>query len=150
MIRVGKQLAEEYERDWGSLVNAINDNKEIPPPIVLRDTKDKLVLMGGNTRLMVYTSHNKHLPVKIIDYDKEFDFKAEEQEFKKREETMVRKIITEDASKHYPSILKDICEPCKSVEEGEKIAVDLLNTLTKHQKNLSRTPKGPNLRIIKA
>ena len=38
MIRVGKQLAEEYERECDSLVSAVNDDKEIPPPIVLRDT----------------------------------------------------------------------------------------------------------------
>jgi len=43
---------------------------------------------------------------------------------------MVKTIITEDVRKYKPSILKEVCEPCKSVEEGEKIAVDLLNTLT--------------------
>ena len=149
MIRVGKQLAEEYERDWDSLVNAINDDKEIPPPIVLRDVKGKLVLMGGNTRLMVYTSYNKHLPVKIIDYDKEFDFKAEEQEFKQREKNMVRKIITENTKGYYPTILKEICEPCESVEEGEKIAVDLLNTLTEHKSGigLAANQIGINKRV---
>ena len=32
---------------------------------------------------------------------------------------MVKKIITEDCRKYEPSILKEICEPCKSVDEGE-------------------------------
>ena len=71
MIRVGKQLAEEYERDWDGLVNAINDNKEIPPPIVLRDKNGKLVLMGGNTRLMAQTGNGNTIPVKVINYDGE-------------------------------------------------------------------------------
>ena len=49
---------------------------------------------------------------------------------------MVKKIITENVSKYEPSILKEVCEPCESVEEGEKIAVDLLNTLTEHKRGI--------------
>ena len=62
---------------------------------------------------------------------------------------MVKKIITEDCRKFEPSILKEICEPCKSVDEGEKIAVDLLNTLTEHKSGigLAANQIGINKRV---
>ena len=40
---------------------------------------------------------------------------------------MIKQIIKDDSK------LKEVCKPCKSVEEGEKIGAKLLNELTESQ-----------------
>jgi cytidyltransferase-like protein len=48
------KLATKYKKDWRSIVRAIQDEKQLPLPLVLNYAKDKYYLVGGNTRLMFY------------------------------------------------------------------------------------------------
>jgi hypothetical protein len=48
------KLANKYKKDWRSIVRAIQDEKQLPLPLVLSYAKDKYYLVGGNTRLMFY------------------------------------------------------------------------------------------------
>jgi cytidyltransferase-like protein len=48
------KLANKYKKDWRSIVRAIQDEKQLPLPLVLNYAKDKYYLVGGNTRLMFY------------------------------------------------------------------------------------------------
>jgi cytidyltransferase-like protein len=48
------KLADKYKKDWRSIVRAIQDEKQLPLPLVLNYAKDKYYLVGGNTRLMFY------------------------------------------------------------------------------------------------
>jgi cytidyltransferase-like protein len=48
------KLANKYKKDWRSIVKAIQDEKQLPLPLVLNYAKDKYYLVGGNTRLMFY------------------------------------------------------------------------------------------------
>ena len=91
MKGLGKQKAKEYKKDWDRLEKGIEsldepDSKGVPPPIVIRDKNGELHLMAGNTRMMSFTAHGKKLPVKIIDYDGEFDYDEWERVQKEKEE----------------------------------------------------------------
>jgi cytidyltransferase-like protein len=48
------KLANKYKKDWRSIVKAIQNEKQLPLPLVLNYAKDKYYLVGGNTRLMFY------------------------------------------------------------------------------------------------
>jgi hypothetical protein len=48
------KLANKYKKDWRSIVRAIQDEKQLPLPLILRYDADKYYLVGGNTRLMIY------------------------------------------------------------------------------------------------
>jgi hypothetical protein len=48
------KLANKYKKDWRSIVRAIQDEKQLPLPLVLNYAKDKYYLVGGNERLMFY------------------------------------------------------------------------------------------------
>jgi len=76
MLKIGKERAKFYERDWDSLERSIKNSIKVPPPIIIRDKNGKLHLMAGNTRLMVFAVYGKKLPVKIIDYNNELNFEA--------------------------------------------------------------------------
>ena len=73
----GKELADEYGKDWNRLEKGIAKGNAVPSPIALRDKKGNLHLVAGNTRLMSFTAYGKKLPVKVIDYDGEFNKGAE-------------------------------------------------------------------------
>jgi len=73
-----KELAEEYGRDLGRVERGIAEGAEMPPAVVLKDKNGKLVLMGGNTRLMGGAAAGASMPVKVIEVDSEFDEKAGE------------------------------------------------------------------------
>ncbi len=73
----GKELADEYGKDWDRLEKGIEKGNDVPPPIALRDKNGNLHLVAGNTRLMSFTAYGKKLPVKVIDYDGEFNKQAE-------------------------------------------------------------------------
>ena len=66
------RLSDKYNRDWGSLVNALSEGTPLPPPIVLRDEDGCLFLLAGNTRLMAAATLYKNIPVKIINYKGKF------------------------------------------------------------------------------
>jgi len=74
----GKELADEYGKDWNRLEQGIQKGNNVPSPIALRDKNGNLHLVAGNTRLMSFTAYGKKLPVKVIDYDGEFNYDKEE------------------------------------------------------------------------
>ena len=73
----GKELADEYGKDWDRLEKGIAKGNDVPAPIALRDKNGNLHLVAGNTRLMSFTAYGKKLPVKVIEYDGEFNKNAE-------------------------------------------------------------------------
>jgi hypothetical protein len=48
------KLATKYKKDWKSIINAIQNEKQLPPPMVLEYDETKYYLVAGNTRLMIY------------------------------------------------------------------------------------------------
>ena len=74
MLKLGKERAEEYGKDWDRLEKGIKSNSPVPSPMALRDKNGDLHLLAGNTRLMSFTASGKKLPVKVIDYDGEFQY----------------------------------------------------------------------------
>ena len=74
MLKLGKERATEYGKDWDRLEKGIAKGNVVPSPIALRDKSGKLHLLAGNTRLMSFTASGKKLPVKVIDYDGEFQY----------------------------------------------------------------------------
>ena len=78
MYDLGKERATEYGKDWDRLVIGIKSNSQVPSPIALRDLNGDLHLLAGNTRLMSFTAFGKKLPIKVIDYDGEFDYNQSE------------------------------------------------------------------------
>ena len=71
------KLAQSYGKDYKSLLNAFKNNYKLPPPLVIRDTKDQLYLMAGNTRMMMALALGYNMPVKIAKYKKEFVLEAQ-------------------------------------------------------------------------
>ncbi len=69
----GKELADEYGKDWNRLEKGIQKGNNVPPPIALRDKNGDLHLVAGNTRLMSFIAYGKKLPVKVMDYDGVFN-----------------------------------------------------------------------------
>jgi hypothetical protein len=80
MLQLGKERAEEYGKDWDRLEKGIASNSEVPAPMALRDKNGDLHLLAGNTRLMSFTASGKKLPVKVIDYDGEFNKEAQSED----------------------------------------------------------------------
>ena len=78
MYDLGKERATEYGKDWNRLENGIKSNSEVPAPIALRDKNGDLHLLAGNTRLMSFTAFGKKLPIKVVDYEGEFDYNQTE------------------------------------------------------------------------
>jgi hypothetical protein len=74
MLKLGKERAAEYGKDWDRLEKGIASNSEVPAPMALRDKNGDLHLLAGNTRIMSFTASGKKLPVKVIDYDGEFNY----------------------------------------------------------------------------
>ena len=74
MLKLGKERATKYGKDWDRLERGIAKGNAVPSPIVLKDKTGQLHLLAGNTRLMSFTASGKKLPVKVIDYDGEFQY----------------------------------------------------------------------------
>ena len=74
MLKLGKERATKYGKDWDRLERGIAKGNAVPSPIVLKDKTGQLHLLAGNTRLMSFTASGKKLPVKIINYDGEFQY----------------------------------------------------------------------------
>lgn len=74
MLKLGKERAKEYGKDWDRLEKGIQSNSAVPAPMALRDKNGDLHLLAGNTRLMSFTASGKKLPIKVIDYDGEFNY----------------------------------------------------------------------------
>lgn len=65
------KLSKHYGKDYESILNAFRNNYKLPPPLVIRDKKDKLYLMSGNTRIILAAALGFNMPVKIVKYKKE-------------------------------------------------------------------------------
>ena len=74
MLKLGKERAAQYGKDWDRLEKGIEKGNAVPSPLALKDKSGKLHLLAGNTRLMSFTASGKKLPVKVIDYDGEFNY----------------------------------------------------------------------------
>ncbi len=48
------KYANKYKKDWRSIVNAIQNEEQLPMPLILNYAEDKYYLVAGNTRLMIY------------------------------------------------------------------------------------------------
>jgi hypothetical protein len=107
----GKELADEYGKDWDRLEKGIEGGSDVPPPLVLRDKNGKLHLLAGNTRLMSFTAYGKKLPVKILDYDGEFNYDEEE---------TPRDTPKVDINKNAPMALQKIKDGVKNWSIDEK------------------------------
>jgi len=112
----GKELAEEYERDWGRIEQGFTEGAEMPPPIVLRDADGNMWLMAGNTRMMGATAMGKSMPVKIIDVPK-VDHSAAPGEAKIDEKALTEaKQDVEDQQKMVDDMMKDL----ETVEDDKR------------------------------
>lgn len=81
-VKVVNKVAKENKKDIASLKNALDDEKDLPMPIVIKhlgatesDKDDGYYLMGGNTRLVVLAAKKYTMPVKVLKYDKLMNLK---------------------------------------------------------------------------
>jgi len=88
MKRKGKELADEYGKNWEKKVQAVKSGKSVPAPIALKDKNGNLHLVAGNTRLMAFTAHGKNLPVKIIPYNGVFNTEGGSQQSASNQNTV--------------------------------------------------------------
>ena len=65
------ELAKEYGKDYKRIIDGLKKKVEFPPPLVVKDNKGTLYLLGGNSRLMLGVAMGYNLPVKVIDWSKE-------------------------------------------------------------------------------
>jgi DNA topoisomerase IB/GNAT superfamily N-acetyltransferase len=75
--RKARELAQEYGRDLEQVERGIAEGSPMPPAIVLRDKNGKLILLGGNTRLMGGAAAGVSMPVKIVNVDSEYESQEE-------------------------------------------------------------------------
>ena len=76
--QTAKDLADEYGKDISWQYKSIENNEKVPAPIALKDKNGEYHLLAGNTRAMAFTAAGKKLPIKVIDYDGEFQWQENE------------------------------------------------------------------------
>jgi hypothetical protein len=72
--QTAKERADEYGKDISWQYGSMEKNEKVPAPIALRDKNGEYHLVAGNTRAMAFTAAGKKLPIKVIDYDGEFQY----------------------------------------------------------------------------
>jgi|TARA_R110002096_G_scaffold217337_1_gene405404 hypothetical protein len=65
------EMAKKYKKNYKSIIDGIKKKVPFPPPIVIKDNKGTLYLLGGNTRLMLGVALGYNLPVKVSPWSKE-------------------------------------------------------------------------------
>jgi len=65
------ELAKGYGKDYKRIIDGLKKNEKIPAPIVVKDSTDRLYLLGGNSRLMLGVAMGYNLPIKVISWKKE-------------------------------------------------------------------------------
>ena len=75
MKKRAQDLAKKYKKGWKYITDNIESGEPQEAPIVIRDKKGRLHLMAGNTRIMSNTAYGKKIPLKVIEYDDEFETK---------------------------------------------------------------------------
>src|SRR5210317_746461 len=78
--QTAKERADEYGKDISWQYGSMEKNEKVPAPIALRDKNGEYHLVAGNTRAMAFTAAGKKLPIKVIDYDGEFQYQNEKNE----------------------------------------------------------------------
>ena len=58
----------------GFIVDGLKKKVEFPPPLVVKDSKGKLYLLAGNSRLMLGVAMGYNLPTKVISWSKEIQW----------------------------------------------------------------------------
>ena len=64
-------LAKNYKKNYKRIVDGLKKKVEFPPPLVVKDNKGTLYLLGGNSRLMLGVAMGYNLPVKVSPWSKE-------------------------------------------------------------------------------
>ena len=64
------ELAKDYGKNYKRIIDGIKKKVEFPPPLVVKDSKGKLYLLGGNSTLMLGVAMGYNLPVKVISWSK--------------------------------------------------------------------------------
>ena len=65
------ELAKEYGKNYKRIIDGLKKKVEFPPPLVVKDSKGKLYLLAGNSRLMLGVAMGYNLPTKVISWSKE-------------------------------------------------------------------------------
>lgn len=65
------EMSKKYKKNYKRIIDGIKKKVEFPPPLVVKDSKGKLYLLGGNSRLMLGVAMGYNLPVKVISWSKE-------------------------------------------------------------------------------
>jgi len=65
------KVSKKYGKNWRRIYDGIKKKVPFPPPIVIKDNKGTLYLLGGNTRLMLGVAMGYNLPVKVSPWSKE-------------------------------------------------------------------------------
>ena len=65
------KVSKKYGKIWRRIYDGIKKKVPFPPPIVIKDNKGTLYLLGGNTRLMLGVAMGYNLPVKVSPWSKE-------------------------------------------------------------------------------
>jgi hypothetical protein len=128
-LELGKEKAKEYGKDWDRLEKGIKSGSDVPPPIAIKDKNGDYYLLAGNTRMMSFTASGKKLPIKVIDYDKEFQYDTNESFFglgagdvPSPSRKMVKKMKKKgNTSVPYGSGYKKIDERYKKAVSGRKV-----------------------------
>ena len=128
-LELGKEKAKEYGKDWDRLEKGIKSGSDVPPPIAMKDKNGDYYLLAGNTRMMSFTASGKKLPIKVIDYDKEFQYDTNESFFglgagdvPSPSRKMVKKMKKKgNTSVPYGSGYKKIDERAKGAVSGRKV-----------------------------
>jgi len=98
-----REKGEEYGKDISGIEQGLVDNEEFNSPIVIRDKNGKMHLMAGNTRTILSLSRGRNIPVRIIEYDGEFDFEASD---RAAEEESMNEYSSEFINKYYRDLDK--------------------------------------------
>jgi len=65
------EYAKKYGKNYKRIIDGIKKKVPFAPPIVIKDNKGTLYLLGGNTRLMLGVALGYNLPVKVSPWSKE-------------------------------------------------------------------------------
>ena len=70
-MKLAISLAKKYKKNYKRIIDGLKKKVEFPPPLVVKDNKGTLYLLGGNSRLMLGVAMGYNLPVKVIGWSKE-------------------------------------------------------------------------------
>ncbi len=98
-----RERGQSYGKDVSGIEQGLMGDEEFPSPIIIRDKNGDMHCMAGNTRTMLSLSRGRNIPVKIIDYDGEFDYEASD---RAAEEESMNEYSDEYINKYYRDLEK--------------------------------------------